>query len=63
MRFIGNKTLNYWISKGWEQAPMIKMISFENDKHIAIDNTAGEFFVEEFETLHKALEYLGLKGE
>ena len=62
MRVIGNKTLKYWLTKGWEDAPKVKMISFEGNKHIAIDNTTSEFFMEEFDTLHQALEYLNLKG-
>ena len=55
--------MNYWIEKGWEEAPKTKMISFENGKHIAIDNTTGEFFVEEFDDLQDALDYLNVKGE
>jgi hypothetical protein len=40
-------------------APIGNLLCYniKTGKHIAIDNTSGEFFVEEFETLDEAFDY------
>lgn len=58
---MGTNTLDYYLENGYKKCPKRRFIAFKGDKHIAIDNSTGDFFVEEFEDMNEAMKYLKIK--
>ena len=49
---------NYLNSGNYESCPKQKFLVFLSGKNVAIDNTQGEFFMEEFKQMEEAIKWL-----
>ena len=55
---MSTKTLEDCLENGYQQCKNGKYLAFKDNNYIAIDNTQGDFFLEEFESLVGAIEWL-----